>query len=134
MTWGDKSAKIISRSEGFLPSYAPILLLILIAIALPIVIWGLSRLLRPSWPGAVKASAYECGIVAATGAREKFSVRYYLIAVMFLVFDVETVFLMPWAIQMKELGIFGLVEIGIFLCLLLFGYGYIWSKGALAWE
>ncbi|MFZ1615019.1 MAG: NADH-quinone oxidoreductase subunit A [Holophaga sp.] len=114
--------------------YAPILLLILVAVALPIVIWNLSWLLRPSWPSAAKASTYECGIATTGEAREKFSVRYYLVAVMFLVFDVETVFLMPWAIQMKELALFGLIEIGIFLFLLLFGYGYIWSKGALTWE
>ncbi len=114
--------------------YAPILLLILVAVALPIVILNLSRLLRPSWPSAAKYSTYECGITTTTEAREKFSVRYYLVAVMFLVFDVETVFLMPWAIQMKELALFGLIEIGIFLFLLLFGYGYIWSKGALTWE
>ena len=114
--------------------YAPILLLILVAVALPIIIWNLSRLLRPSWPSAAKSSTYECGITTTHEAREKFSVRYYLVAVMFLVFDVETVFLMPWAIQMKELALLGLIEIGIFLFLLLFGYGYIWSKGALTWE
>jgi NADH-quinone oxidoreductase subunit A len=72
--------------------------------------------------------------VVNTEAREKFGVKYYLVAVIFLVFDVETVFLMPWAIQMKELAIFGLVEMGLFLFLLLFGYGYVWSKGALSWE
>jgi len=114
--------------------YASILLLILVAVALPIIIWNLSWLLRPSWPSAAKYSSYECGIVATSEAREKFSVRYYLVAVMFLVFDVETVFLMPWAIQMKELAVFGAIELGLFLFLLLFGYGYIWSKGALTWE
>ena len=114
--------------------YAPILLLILVAVALPVVICNTSWLLRPNWPNAVKFSTYECGIATPTEARERFSVRYYLVAVMFLVFDVETVFLMPWAIQMKELALFGLIEIGIFLFLLLFGYGYIWSKGALTWE
>lgn len=114
--------------------YAPILLLILVAVALPVVICNLSWLLRPHWPNPVKYSTYECGIATPTEARERFSVRYYLVAVMFLVFDVETVFLMPWAIQMKELALFGLIEIGIFLFLLLFGYGYIWSKGALTWE
>ena len=114
--------------------YAPILLLVLIAAVLPVVVWTLSRLLRPRFPNPTKYSAYECGITTTAEAREKFSVRYYLVAVMFLVFDVETVFLMPWAIQMKELAVFGLIEMGIFLFLLLFGYGYIWSKGALTWE
>jgi NADH-quinone oxidoreductase subunit A len=101
---------------------------------LPPLVWTVSKLLRPTFPNANKYSAYECGITAPTEAREKFSVRYYLVAVMFLVFDVETVFLMPWAIQMKELAVFGLIEMGIFLFLLLFGYGYIWTKGALTWE
>jgi len=115
-------------------SYLPVLLLILVAVALPIVILSISKLVRPHVPNATKYSTYECGLRVTSEAREKFSVRYYLVAVMFLVFDVETVFLMPWAIQMKELAIFGLVEMGIFLFLLLFGYGYIWSKGALTWE
>jgi NADH-quinone oxidoreductase subunit A len=114
--------------------YIPVLLLILIAIALPVVIWTVSWAVRPHFPSAAKYSTYECGIKTTSGAREQFSVRYYLVAVMFLVFDVETVFLMPWAIQMKELAVFGLAEMGIFLFLLLFGYGYIWSKGALTWE
>ncbi len=115
-------------------SYVPVLLMILVAVALPLVILAVSRLVRPHVPNATKYSTYECGIRTTGEAREKFSVRYYLVAVMFLVFDVETVFLMPWAIQMKELAVFGLVEMGIFLFLLLFGYGYIWSKGALKWE
>ncbi len=115
-------------------SYLPVLLLILVAIALPIVILAISKLVRPHVPNATKYSAYECGIEATSDAREKFSVRYYLVAVMFLVFDVETVFLYPWALQMKELALFGLLEIGIFLFLLLVGYFYIWSKGALTWE
>ena len=114
--------------------YIPVLLLILVAIALPVVIWYVSALLRPTIPSAAKYSTYECGIKTTLEAREKFSVRYYLVAVMFLVFDVETVFLMPRAIQMKELAVFGILEMGIFLFLLLFGYGYIWSKGALTWE
>ncbi len=114
--------------------YVPILMLFLMAAALPIVAWTLSRLVRPSFPSEAKYSSYECGITTKVEAREKLSVRYYLIAVMFLVFDVETLFLMPWAIQMKELGLFGLIEIGVFLFLLLFGYGYVWSKGALNWE
>ena len=114
--------------------YVPILLLLLIAMVLPIAVWTLSRLLRPSFPSAAKSSPYECGITPTGEDREKFSVRYSLVAVLFLVFDVETVFLTPWALQSRELGLFGLVEIGLFLFLLLFGYGYIWSKGALTWE
>jgi len=115
-------------------SYIPVLLLILIAVTLPVIIWSISAILRPHFPSIAKSSAYECGIKAKTEARERFSVRYYLIAVMFLVFDVEIVFLMPWATQMRELSTFGLIEISIFIFLLLFGYGYIWSRGVLTWE
>jgi len=114
--------------------YAPILFVLLLATAIPVVVWYLSRLVRPDLPNAAKSSNYECGITTTSEAREKLSIKYYLVAVMFLVFDVETVFLMPWAVQMNELALFGLVEIGIFMFLLLFGYGYIWSKGALDWE
>jgi NADH-quinone oxidoreductase subunit A len=114
--------------------YAPILLLVLIAVAMPVLVWTLSRLLRPNFYSESKYSTYECGITPATEAREKFSVRYYMVAVLFLVFDVETIFLYPFALQLKELWLFGVVEILIFLFLLLMGYGYIWSKGALTWE
>jgi len=113
--------------------YIPILLLLIIAAAVPGVVWTLSRMIRPKFPNANKLSSYECGITNLSEAREHLSVRYYLVAVMFLVFDVETVFLMPWAIQMKQFALFGLIEIGLFMFLLLFGYGYIWSKGALEW-
>jgi len=101
---------------------------------LPVVILVIQKMLSPAVPGDVKYAPYECGLTVTTEAREKFGVKYYLIAVIFLVFDVEVVFLMPWAIQMKELAVFGLVEMGLFLFLLLFGYGYVWSKGALSWE
>ena len=114
--------------------YIPIGLLLLLAAALPGIAWKLSALLAPHAPSAAKNSTYECGITPKTEARDKLSVHYYLIAVLFLVFDVETVFLMPWAIQAKELGRFGLIEMGVFLFLLLFGYGYLWSKGALKWQ
>jgi NADH-quinone oxidoreductase subunit A len=114
--------------------YLPILLVLLMSCAIPTLVWYLSALIRPNVPSAAKSSNYECGITTTSEARDKLSIKYYLVAVMFLVFDVETVFLMPWAIQMKELALFGLVEIGIFLFLLLFGFGYIWSKGALDWE
>ena len=117
-----------------MPGYAPILLMLAIAIFLSIAILAILRVLSPVAPNDTKYAPYECGLTVTTEAREKFAVKYYLIAVIFLIFDVEVVFLMPWAIQMKELAIFGLVEIGFFLFLLLFGYGYVWSKGALTWE
>ena len=115
-------------------SYAAILLLSLVAVLIPVGVWILASFLTPRFPSATKASTYECGIVATGEAREKFHVRYYLIAVMFLVFDVESVFLFPFAVQFRELALFGIIEIGIFLFLLLWGYFYIWQKGALTWE
>jgi len=117
-----------------LRSYFPILIMLAITGILPVVILVIQKMLSPAVPGDVKYAPYECGLTVTTEAREKFGVKYYLIAVIFLVFDVEVVFLMPWAIQMKELAVFGLVEMGLFLFLLLFGYGYVWSKGALSWE
>jgi len=114
--------------------YVAILITFVVMAILPVAILLIQKVLSPSVPGDVKAAPYECGLTVTSEAREKFGVKYYLVAVIFLVFDVETVFLMPWAIQLKELAIFGLVEIGLFLFLLLFGYGYIWSKGALSWE
>lgn len=115
-------------------AYAAILLLTLVAVLIPIAVWTLAALIAPRFPGATKSSGYECGITTTGEAREKFHIRYYLIAVMFLVFDVESVFLFPFAVQFRELALFGLIEIGIFLFLLLWGYFYIWQKGALNWE
>lgn len=115
-------------------SYLPVLILTTIAIAIPIIVWSLSSCLRPHSPSISKNTNYECGLKTTINDKECISIRYYLIAVIFLVFDVETVFLMPWAIQAKELSIFGIAEISIFIFLLLFGYGYIWSKGAFEWE
>ena len=115
-------------------AYAAILLLTLVAVLIPIAVWTLASFIAPRFPSATKQSTYECGIITTSEAREKFHVRYYLIAVMFLVFDVESVFLFPFAVQFKELALFGIIEIGIFLFLLLFGYFYIWKKGALNWE
>ncbi|MBI4912480.1 MAG: NADH-quinone oxidoreductase subunit A [Acidobacteria bacterium] len=115
-------------------AYAAILLLALVAACIPVAVWTLAYFVAPKFPNPTKATNYECGITSPGEAREKFHVRYYLIAVMFLVFDVESVFLFPFAVQFKELALFGIIEIGIFLFLLLFGYFYIWKKGALNWE
>jgi NADH-quinone oxidoreductase subunit A len=115
-------------------AYAAILLLTFVAVLIPLGVWGLAALVTPRFPNPTKSSNYECGITTTDAAREKFHVRYYLIAVMFLVFDVESVFLFPFAVQFRELALFGIIEIGIFLFLLLWGYFYIWQKGALNWE
>ena len=82
---------------------------------------------------AEKLSPYECGFAAFEGAHMQFDVRYYLIAILFIVFDLEIAFVFPWALVFRELGVFGLVEMGVFLALLVIGFAYVWKKGALDW-
>jgi NADH-quinone oxidoreductase subunit A len=113
--------------------YVPILLLLVVALALPAVAFAVSFLLHPRRYNPVKMSPYECGIVPTSNARDRYSIRYYVIAVLFVVFDVETIFLFPWAVQYKVLRLFGFVEMGIFLLILVVGYVYAWRKGALEW-
>ncbi len=90
--------------------------------------------LAPSRPTKDKLDPYECGVEPLGVARERFSVRFYLVAIMFILFDIETVFLVPWAVLYKQLGIFGLVEIGIFFAVLGFGLAYLWKRGGLEWD
>ena len=87
----------------------------------------------PSRYNRVKLEPYECGIEPTTDARDRYSVRYYLVAMLFVIFDVETVFLFPWAVIMDELALFGLIEMLVFLFILVVGYAYAWRKGALDW-
>jgi len=112
-------------------NYVPALLFALIALLIPLGTLLLFRLVRPSRPFPAKAMPYECGIDPVGGARHRFSVRYYLIAILFVLFDVETVFLFPWAIQFKHLGLFGLGEMLVFLGMLLLGYVWLVQSGAL---
>ena len=115
-------------------NYVPILYFVLMAAALPVVAIGLMSLIRPSNPTPTKLSPYECGVAAPTDAYDhRFSVRYSLIAVLFVVFDVETIFLFPWAVMYHKLRIFGLIEMVIFLAILVVGYVYAWRRGALSW-
>jgi NADH-quinone oxidoreductase subunit A len=81
-----------------------------------------------------KTATYECGIIPETDARERFPVKFYMIAIIFIVFDIETVFIFPWALVFKDLGLFGLMEMGVFILILLLGYFYIIGKGVLKWE
>jgi NADH-quinone oxidoreductase subunit A len=113
--------------------YVPIVVLLVVATLFPVVVLGLMKYLRPNKPEAVKSSPYECGIDPQSDARERFSVRYFLIAMLFLVFDVETIFLFPWAVIYDRLAIFGLIEVAVFIGLLVVGYCYAWQKGALEW-
>jgi len=116
-----------------MPQYVPILVFLLVAIAFPLVMLAVASLVRPNRPLASKLTPYECGIEPVSDARSRQSVQYYVIAVLFVVFDVETVFLFPWAVRFEVLGLFGLVEMGIFLLILVAAYVYVWKKGALQW-
>jgi NADH-quinone oxidoreductase subunit A len=116
-----------------LDAYVPILLFILIAIGFAVFTLIFSRLVQPHKYNKVKLEPYECGIEPTTDARDRYSVRYYLVAMLFVIFDVETVFMFPWAVIMDELALFGLIEMVIFLFILVVGYLYAWRKGALEW-
>ena len=117
-----------------LDSYLPILTLIIIAVGFSIGSIVLSGLIGQKKPSEVKLSPYECGMPPVGSARERFSVKFYIIAMLFIVFDIEVVFMYPWAVMFKRLGMFGFVEMGVFILILLVGYVYVWKKGALEWE
>ena len=113
--------------------YIPILLFLALAAAFPIVTILVAKLVRPSAPSQVKLEAYECGIPADGDTRGRYSIRFYLVAILFVIFDVETIFLLPWAIQYEMLGLFGFVEMMVFLAILIVGYVWILRQGALKW-
>jgi NADH-quinone oxidoreductase subunit A len=114
-------------------NYVPIFIIILVAMAVPVVTLAIAWLIRPAKPEATKLMPYECGITPVDSARGRYTVRFYIIAILFVVFDVETIFLFPWAVQYKALHVFGLVEMLVFLGILIVGYVWIWKKGALEW-
>jgi NADH-quinone oxidoreductase subunit A len=115
-------------------AYFFILVFALLAAALPIGMIAVSRLLQHGTPNPAKGEPYECGIESPTSAFDyRFSARYFLIAVLFFVFDVETIFLFPWAILLDKLAMFGFIEMVVFLAILIVGYFYAWKRGALQW-
>ena len=114
--------------------YIPILIFTLVAVSFPIIVVLIAKVVRAGSVDPVKAEAYECGVKAPTYALDtRFSIRYYLIAVLFVVFDVETIFLFPWAVTFDRLALFGFIEMTVFLAILLVGYIYAWRRGALEW-
>jgi NADH-quinone oxidoreductase subunit A len=114
-------------------NYVPIFIFVaVVAVLIPITLL-LARLIRPDNPNRTKLMPYECGIDPVDSARGRYTVRYYIIAILFVVFDVETIFLFPWAVKFKALGMFGLMEMLVFLAILIVGYIWIWGKGALEW-
>jgi NADH-quinone oxidoreductase subunit A len=116
-----------------LNSYIPIFIFLLVAVGFAFVTLIMSQLLSSKKYNKVKLEPYECGIEPQTDARDRYSVRYYLVAMLFVIFDVETVFMFPWAVNVDRLALFGLVEMIVFLAILVAGYVYAWKKGALDW-
>ena len=117
-----------------LGTYLPIIVLIGVALAFGLGSVVLSSLIGEKKVSTVKMSPYECGCEPIGTARERFSIKFYLIAMLFILFDIEAVFLYPWAVLYKKLGLFGIVEMGVFVLILFVGYIYVWKKGALEWE
>jgi NADH-quinone oxidoreductase subunit A len=117
-----------------LAEYWPVLLFLVVAGGLGIVLLAIGLLVAPRNPDPEKLSPYECGFEAFEDARMKFDVRYYLIAILFIIFDLEVAFLFPWAVVFDKIGAIALIEMGLFLALLVVGFAYVWKKGALEWD
>src|SRR4051794_3887729 len=113
--------------------YLPILIFLVIAITFPVVTILAAKLIRPSSPSVTKLEAYECGIKAASDSRGRYTIRFYVIAILFVIFDVETIFLFPWAVRYRQFGWFGIAEVAVFLVILAVGYVWAYKKGALDW-
>ena len=117
-----------------LAQYLPILIFLGVSTIIGVALVIIGGLLGPTRPNSEKLSAYECGFEAFEDSRTKFDVRYYLIAILFIIFDLEIAFFMPWALVLDKLGVFGLVAMSIFVLELIIGFFFIWKKGALEWE
>ena len=117
-----------------LENYLPVLLFIIVGLAVGGVMIAMGFMLAPHNPDPEKLSPYECGFEAFEDSRMKFDVRYYLVAILFILFDLEIAFLFPWAVVLKEIGWFGYIAMSVFLGILVIGFIYEWKKGALEWE
>ncbi|WP_299396866.1 NADH-quinone oxidoreductase subunit A [Pelagibius sp.] len=120
--------------NALLAEYLPILMFLGIAVALAVLIVAASYILARQRPDSEKVSAYECGFEAFDDARSRFDVRFYLVAILFIIFDLEVAFLFPWAVALGDIGLFGFWSMVIFLGILTIGFIYEWKKGALEWE
>ncbi len=117
-----------------LQEYFPILLFVLVGIGIGLLLLTVGNFVSPNRPDPAKLSPYECGFEAFEDARMKFDVRYYLVAILFILFDLEIAFLFPWAVVLPDIGAFGFWSMMIFLAILVIGFIYEWKKGALEWE
>ncbi|HUA59609.1 MAG TPA: NADH-quinone oxidoreductase subunit A [Verrucomicrobiae bacterium] len=120
---------IVAMPSGYLP----IFIFLVVAILFPIVALVAAKLIRPSAPFQTKLEAYECGIKAASDSRGRYTVRFFIVAILFVIFDVETIFLFPFAVRYHNFGWFGVLEVAVFLAILFVGYIWAYKKGALEW-
>ena len=120
---------IIAMPDG----YIPIFIFLALAISFPVIAIVAAKLIRPSAPFTTKLEAYECGIKAASDSRGRYTVRFFIIAILFVIFDVETIFLFPWAVRYRHMDWFGVAEVAVFLVILAVGYIWAYKKGALEW-
>lgn len=126
-----------AATPSLLNSYIPVLVMGVFSVVLVAAFIGLSWLLGPKRPTPQKLMPYECGVTPIGSARERFPIKFYLIAMLFIVFDIETVFLYPWAVIYKDSGgliLFNLIEMLVFVAILFVGYYYVWKRGAFEWE
>ena len=114
--------------------YFPVLLFVVVAIAFAVTTIGASTFIVPRRRNAAKNAAYECGVEPVGNARQRFTIKFYLVAVLFILFDIEAVFLYPWAVTFRQLGLYGLVEMVLFIVILFVGYVYLLKKHALDWD
>ncbi len=117
-----------------LENYLPILIFMAVSLFLGVLLLSINRFLSPNRPDSEKLSPYECGFDAFEDSRMKFDVRYYLVAILFIIFDLEIAFLFPWAVALNEIGMAGFIAMMVFLAVLVVGFIYEWKKGALEWE
>ena len=115
-------------------AFVPVLIMVVVAIGFAVFTLVASHYLGRRVYDPAKMLPYECGITPVGNARERFHARFYLVAMLFIVFDIEIVFLYPWAVVFKQLQLFGLIEMGVFLLILILGFVYVWGKGALEWD
>jgi NADH-quinone oxidoreductase subunit A len=117
-----------------LANYFPILVFLAISVVMGIILLSLGGLLGPRRPDSEKLSPYECGFEAFEDSRTRFDVRYYLVAILFIIFDLEIAFFIPWAVVLDKLGAYGLLAMVVFVIELVIGFFFVWKKGALEWE
>lgn len=135
----DITARVLNNNKGrglelMLENYLPVLIFIIVGLVVGGVMVAMGFIMSPHRPDSEKLSPYECGFEAFGDARMKFDVRYYLVAILFIIFDLEIAFLFPWAIVLEDIGVFGYIAMAIFLGILVIGFIYEWMKGALEWE